>query len=73
MAETYLLKGAPRAPAAWYGLARLYLLQGKFEKAEEWATKIVDSGQADDTARQMLEAAKAKRLPEGLRLVLQPQ
>jgi tetratricopeptide (TPR) repeat protein len=73
LAETYLLKAAPRAPAAWYGLARLYLLEGKFDRAEEWAAKVVDSGQADDTARQMLQAAKAKQLPEGLRLVLEPQ
>ena len=73
LAETYLLKAAPRAPAAWYGLARLYLLEGKFDRAEEWAAKVVDAGQADDTARQMLQAAKAKRLPEGLRLVLEPQ
>ena len=73
LAETYLLKAAARAPAAWYGLARLYLLQGKFERAEEWAGKVVDSGQGDDTARQMLQAARAKRVPEGLRLILEPQ
>ncbi len=73
LAETYLLKAAPRAPAAWYGLARLYLLQGKFERAEEWAGKVVDSGQGDESARQMLQAARAKHLPEGLRLVLEPQ
>ena len=29
-AETWLLKAAPQAPAAWFGLARrLYLLEGK--------------------------------------------
>jgi tetratricopeptide (TPR) repeat protein/predicted Ser/Thr protein kinase len=72
LAETYLLKAAPRAPAAWYGLARLYLLQGKFDEAEKWASKVVDSGQGDDVASKMLEAAKAKHLPEGLRLVLEP-
>jgi tetratricopeptide (TPR) repeat protein/predicted Ser/Thr protein kinase len=73
LAETYLLKAAPKAPAAWYGLARLYLLQGKFDRAEEWASKVVDSGQGDDTARQMLQAARAKHLPEGLRVVIEPQ
>jgi len=31
--ETNFLKAGPRAPAAWYGLAKLYLLQGKFEQA----------------------------------------
>ena len=73
LAETFLLKAAPRAPAAWFGLARLYLLQGKFDRAEEWAGKVVDSGQGDDTARQMLQAARTKHLPDGLRIILQPQ
>ena len=73
LAETYLLKASAKAPASWYGLARLYLLQGKFEKAEEWAGKLVDSGQGDEVARKMLEAARAKRVPEGLRIVLEPQ
>jgi serine/threonine protein kinase len=73
LAETYLLKAAPRAPAAWFGLARLYLIQGKFDQAEPWASKLVESGQGDETARQMLQAAKAKRLPDSLKLVLEPQ
>ncbi|MGD0206832.1 MAG: protein kinase [Verrucomicrobiota bacterium] len=66
-AETYLLKAAPQAPAAWYGLTRLYLLEGKFDQAESWGQKLVDSGQADDLARQMLKAAQEKHLSEGLR------
>jgi tetratricopeptide (TPR) repeat protein len=72
LAETYLLKAAPNAPAAWYGLARLYLLQGKFDKALEWAEKLIDSGQGDEGAKRMLEAARAKKLPDGLRMVLEP-
>jgi predicted Ser/Thr protein kinase/cytochrome c-type biogenesis protein CcmH/NrfG len=72
LAETYLLKAAPQAPAAWYGLARLYLLQGKFDQAEEWAKKLVDSGQADETAQRILQASRTRRVPEGLRLVLEP-
>ncbi|HEX4265010.1 MAG TPA: protein kinase [Verrucomicrobiae bacterium] len=71
-AERYLLKAAPQAPAAWYGLARLYLLQGNFEQAEKWAQKIVDSGQADDVARQMLQSAQEKHLNESLRAMIQP-
>jgi serine/threonine protein kinase/tetratricopeptide (TPR) repeat protein len=71
-AEKFLLKAAPQAPAAWFGLARLYLLQGKFVDAEKWAQNIVDSGQADEVARKMLEAAKAKHLSEGLRLMIEP-
>ena len=72
-AETYLLKAAPRAPAAWYGLAKLYLIQGKFEQAEEWARKIVGSGQEDEAARAMLQAAKDKKLSDGLRVMIEPQ
>jgi serine/threonine protein kinase/Tfp pilus assembly protein PilF len=71
-AETYLLKAAPQAPAAWYGLARLYLLEGKFDQAESWAQKMVDSGQADETAKKMLEAARQKKLSDGLRLMIEP-
>ncbi len=72
-AETYLLKAAPKAPAAWFGLARLYLIQGKFGDAEDWAHKLVDSGQADETGRQMLKAAQDKKLPDGLRMMIAPQ
>ena len=72
-AEPYFLKAAPQAPAAWFGLARLYLLQGKFAQAEEWAQKLVASGQGDETARNMLEAAKAKQLSEELRMVIEPR
>jgi serine/threonine protein kinase len=72
-AEKYFLEAAPQAPAAWYGLARLYLLEGKFDDAEKWAQKVVDSGQADQTASAMLRAAKSKQLPDALRIVLEPQ
>ena len=72
LAERYLLKAAPQAPAAWYGLARLYLLQGKFEQAEKYAQRILDSGQADDVLRRMLQAAKDKKLSDGLRITIEP-
>jgi len=64
-AEPYLTKAAPQAPAAWWGLAKLYLLQGKFEEAEKWAQKLSDSG--DQNIKPLLEAAKAKKLPEALK------
>jgi tetratricopeptide (TPR) repeat protein len=48
-------------------LARLYLLQEKFDQAEVWARKIVDSGQADEGARQMLQVAREKKVSEALR------
>lgn len=72
-AETNLLAASPSAPAAWFGLARLYLIQGKFADAEKWAQKVVDSGQGDQTAEKMLEAAKNKKLPDGLRMMLEPK
>jgi serine/threonine protein kinase/tetratricopeptide (TPR) repeat protein len=71
-AETYFLKAGPTASAAWFGLARLYLLQGKYELAEKWAQKIVDSGQGNDDTRQMLKAAKDKRLSDELRKLIEP-
>jgi serine/threonine protein kinase/Flp pilus assembly protein TadD len=71
-AEDYLLTAAPGASAAWYGLARLYLIEGKFDKAEKWAQKIVDSGQAGEEVKQMLRAAKDKHVSDALRQVLDP-
>ena len=71
-AEKYFLRAAPQAGAAWFGLARLYLLEGKFDQAEKWAQDIVNAGQADDISRQMLEAAKAKKLGDNLRQMIEP-
>ena len=68
----YLQQAAPQAPAAWYGLARAYLVQGKFDEAAKWAKKIVDSGEADDLARQMLKAAQEKKLPDELKRQIDP-
>jgi hypothetical protein len=73
LAETHFLKAGPRAPAAWYGLAKLYLLEGKFEQAEKWAEMIVDSGQGDEGARLLLKAAKDRKLSDGLRVMIEPQ
>jgi tetratricopeptide (TPR) repeat protein len=71
-AEKYLLKASPKASAAWYGLARLYLLQGKFDDAAKWAKKVVDSGQADEMAKEMLKAAQEKKLPDELKQQIEP-
>lgn len=71
-AEKYLLKAAPQASAAWYGLARLYLLEGKFNDAKKWAKKVVDSGEANDLAKEMLEAAEEKKLTPELREQIEP-
>jgi hypothetical protein len=48
------------------------LLEGKFDQAESWAQKMVDSDQADELARQMFAAAQEKHLSEGLRLRIEP-
>jgi tetratricopeptide (TPR) repeat protein len=71
-AEKYLLEAAPTAPAAWYGLARLYLIERKYEQAARWAKKVVDSGEGDEMAQQMLQAAEAKQLPDDLRRRIEP-
>jgi Flp pilus assembly protein TadD len=72
-AEPFLKKAAEqKATAAWYGLARMYLLQGRYSDAEKYAQMLEDSAQADPTATKMLEAAKARRLSEGLRLTIEP-
>ncbi len=68
----YLQLAAPQAPAAWFGLARVYLLQGKYDDAAKWAKKIVDSGEADEVAKQMLAAAEAKKLPDELKRQIDP-
>jgi serine/threonine protein kinase len=71
-AEDYLLRAAPMAPAAWFGLTRIYLLEGKFGEAIPWAQKIVDSGQGGGLATLMLEAAKSGHLNETLRQKISP-
>ncbi len=71
-AEKFLTKAAPKAPAAWFGLARLYLLEGKWDDAAKWAKKIVDSGQGDDTVKEMLKAAQEKTLPDELKSQIEP-
>jgi hypothetical protein len=48
------------------------LLQGKFADAEKWAQMLDDSGQGEAVAKKMLEAAKTKRLSEGLRAMIEP-
>jgi serine/threonine protein kinase/Flp pilus assembly protein TadD len=71
-AEPYFLKAAPQAPAAWYGLAKLYLLQANYAEAEKWAQKIVDSGEADEGTKQLLQAAKEKNVSDELRAKIEP-
>jgi len=71
-AEKYLLLAAPQAPAAHYGLAKVYLLQEKFKKARPWAEKIAASNPKDVGSQQMLAAAKAGKLDDELRKLIEP-
>jgi len=71
-AEKFLLKAAPEAPAAWWGLAKLYLLTAEFDKSAKWAEKISASGEADEGIEQILKAAREKKLPDDLRRQIEP-
>ncbi len=72
LAETNLLLAARTAPAAHYGLASLYLLEGNFEQAEKWARSAIDFGEGDELVRQVLQAAQEKSVSDELRKMLQP-
>jgi tetratricopeptide (TPR) repeat protein len=71
-AEKHFLESVktPGANAAWYGLAKLYLLRAQWDKAAEWSQKLVDAGSAD--AQPILDAAKAKKIPADLRQQITP-
>jgi len=71
-AEKYLLQAASQASAAWYGLTRVYLLTGNYEKAAKWAEKIIQSGQADPDMQRLLAAAKKHDPPADLRKMIEP-
>jgi superkiller protein 3 len=71
-AEKHLLISGktPDANAAWFGLARVYLLRGQWDKAAEYAQKLVDVGQEE--AKPLLDAAKAKQISPALRRQITP-
>ena len=70
-AEKPLLEASDQgASAAWWGLAKLYLLREDWPAAEKWAQKIVDDG--DPTAGPLLDAAKDKKLTPKLRREITP-
>jgi Flp pilus assembly protein TadD len=65
---------ATDAPACWLGLAQVYLLQGKWDDAAKWAEKAsTGPAMGGDFAKEILEAAKKKELPEDLRQRVLPQ
>ncbi|MEM9354303.1 MAG: tetratricopeptide repeat protein [Planctomycetota bacterium] len=73
-AERYLAKAAKQnATAAWWGLAKTYLLTGEYAKARRWAAKIVKQSPDAPGAQEMLDAAKAKELSDELRSTIEPR
>ena len=82
LGNLYLRRGDEgRAEATWMSggrdrqLARLYLLQGKFPKAEtRLASLLADPHPADDELLyRMAQAARSRRLDNGLRSLLEPE
>ncbi len=74
-AERYLLKAAPRATAAQWGLTKIYLLKGNWADAKKYGKMIVAStppGPDQDDAKAMLKAAEAGALPDELRQKIAP-
>jgi tetratricopeptide (TPR) repeat protein len=71
-AEKYLLLAAPQASAAWYGLARLYLLEEKFSDAKPWIEKIVAQNPDDLGVQKMAKAVEVGKLDEELRRLIEP-
>lgn len=71
-AEKDWLAVAKDAPAACVGLARLYLLQGKFDAAAEYAQMAADAPGADSFVKQLLAAAKAGKLDPELKAAIEP-
>lgn len=71
-AEKDWLTAAPNAPAAEVGLARLYLLQGKFDLAKKYAQQAADSPGADASIKDLLVAANAGKLDPQLKAIIEP-
>ena len=72
LAEKFLVKAAPKAPAAWFGLARLYALTGELDKAATWAKKAQAEQPDDATLKEIVAAAKEGKLSDSLRQQIEP-
>lgn len=65
-AEQWLLKAAPNAPAAWWGLTRLYLTDERYEDAAKWAQRILEDDQQNPEAKSMyLKAIRGLKAAAG--------
>lgn len=62
----------PAATAPYYGLTKLYLLTGRYDKAEEFAGKALKNAPADPLLEQMQAAAKTKAISPELRKEIEP-
>ena len=63
---------AANAPAAWMGLAKLYLVQGKWDEAQKWAQKAADIDPADEFSQTLLTMAKNKKVEDHQRRLIEP-
>ena len=72
--EKFLLKAAatPGADAAYFGLGRLYLLTGKFDKAQTWIKKALKNQPNEPMLAAMMNAAKQKEISNELRAQIEP-
>ncbi len=72
-AERDWITAAPDAPAAWYGLAQLYLVQGRYAEAAPWAERALADQPNDEFAKLMVKAARDRQVNEGLKIRIQPR
>jgi tetratricopeptide (TPR) repeat protein len=70
-AEQHWAKAA-NAPAAWVSLAKLYLVQGKWDEAQKWAQKAADMDPADEFSQTLLAMAKNKKVEDHQRRLIEP-
>ena len=72
LAERYWKKVTASAPASWYGLSHLYLIQGRYEDALPLARKVAAQQPSDEIAKRALAAAESKKLDDDLRALIEP-
>ena len=71
-AEGYFLK-AKNASAAWHGLVRIYLLQGKFAEADKWLKKLAGAEGFDASQLELFrQAIDNQKLGDELRQMIEP-
>lgn len=71
-AEKYFLQ-AKGASAAWYGLMKLYVLQGKFKEANKWLTKLRKDRQANQQELdQFAKVISDEKLDTQFRQMIEP-